>query len=37
MFEMSLNRTYELIQEQLIQARRNGKVQIKVRSHSRFG
>jgi len=30
MFELSLNRTYELLQEQLVQARRTGKVQVKV-------
>ncbi|KAH3975901.1 hypothetical protein HBH98_042340 [Parastagonospora nodorum] len=29
MFEFCLNRSYELIQEQLVQARRTGKVQIK--------
>lgn len=31
MFDFSLKRTYELLQEQLMQARRTGKVQVKVR------
>jgi hypothetical protein len=31
-YEFSLNRTYELLQEQMVQARRTGKVDIKVRT-----